>query len=294
MKPLAFALAVSLLIAGCGTTSTMKIAGHQPGVSPLTILSTSPNPKLREQIDAALADSLFPPANVGISIVSVATGETLYELNPDMLFMPASNEKLLTSATALVELGNEFPFRTRISIDQSKSCIYIRGSGDPLLTTGDLDSLARTIKSKLPIDSPWTLTGDVSYFDDLPWGEGWMWDDEGEDFNMMISPLSVNSNTVTVKVLPGKLEDAPVRVQTDPPTGYVSIENTATTPVDTPVIPLTVTRKWRDRSNIITVTGQMLHRDSVRGFEQPLPSRSQPCDRLDSFRVARKLRIWKS
>lgn len=82
---------------------------------------------------------------------------------------------------------------------------------------------------------------------------------------MMISPLSVNSNTVTVKVLPGKLEDAPVRVQTDPPTGYVSIENTATTPVDTPVIPLTVTRKWRDRSNIITVTGQMLHRDSATG-----------------------------
>ena len=86
---------------------------------------------------------------------------------------------------------------------------------------------------------------------------------KGDDFNMTISPLSVNSNAITVKVRPGKLEDAPVRVMTEPSTSYVTIENTATTPVDTPVIPLRVSRKWRERSNTITVSGQMLHRDSM-------------------------------
>ena len=262
MKLLFIGLAAMLLITGCGTTSTLKKTG-QEGVSPLASLSTSPYPKLKERIDATLPDSLFPPASLGIKVVSVSTGETLYALNSGGLFMPASNEKLFTSATTLVELGKDFRFRTVVSVDRNASQLFIKGSGDPLLTTADLDSLALAISTTVATDSPWTLTGDVSYFDDLPWGEGWMWDDEGEDYNMAISSLSVNSNMITVRVLPGKLEDAPVRVQTEPATGYVSIENTATTPVDTPVTPLSVSRKWRERSNTIAITGQMLHRDSA-------------------------------
>ena len=263
MRLVLFRVAAMLLIAGCGTTSTIRTKEPQPNTPGLTALSTSPFPGLKGKIDAALADSLFPPANVGIKVVSLLSGATLYALNPDMLFMPASNEKLFTSATALVELGKEFSFRTKVSVDRNESRIFTKGSGDPLLTTEDLDSLARVIKGSLPAESSWTVTGDISYFDDLPWGEGWMWDDEGEDYNMAISPLSVNSNAITVKVRPGKLEDAPVRVQTEPSTSYVSVENTATTPVDTPVVPLKVSRKWRERSNTITVAGQLLHRDSA-------------------------------
>lgn len=263
MRPTLFLFVLVLLFAGCATTSKLKTVERHPGISALAALSVSPYPMLKSHIDATLSDTLFPPANVGIKIVSLATGETLYELNPDMLFMPASNEKLFTSATALVELGKGFEFRTLVSLDRDSSRIFIKGSGDPLLSTADLDSLARVIKDTVPADCAWTLVGDVSYFDDVYWGEGWMWDDEGENYNMAISPLTVNSNTITVQVRPGKLEDALVRIKTVPPTSYVSIENTATTPVDTPVVPLSVARKRRERSNTITVTGQMLHRDTL-------------------------------
>ncbi len=256
-------LAFGFLAGGCATTSTLKTVERQPSISPLATLSVSQHPSLKSQIDATLSDSLFPPANIGIKIVSLATGESLYELNPDMLFTPASNEKLLTSAAALVELGKNFEFRTRVGVDRNTSRLFIKGSGDPLLSTADLDSLARVIKHNIPVDSVWTLVGDVSYFDDVSWGEGWMWDEEQEDYDMAISPLSVNANSIIVQVRPGKLEDAPVRVQTVPSTGYVSIENMATTPVDTPLVPLVISRKWRERSNTITVSGQMLHRDSL-------------------------------
>jgi D-alanyl-D-alanine carboxypeptidase/D-alanyl-D-alanine-endopeptidase (penicillin-binding protein 4) len=90
-----------------------------------------------------------------------------------------------------------------------------------------------------------------------------MWDEESESYNMMISPLSVNSNSITIQARPGKLENAPVRVRTVPATAYVSIENTATTPVDTPIVPLVIARKWRERSNTITIMGQLLRRDSL-------------------------------
>ncbi len=256
-------LPLTFLLAGCTTTSTFRTDEQRIGVSPLAALSRSPYPTLKSQIDATLSDSLFPPANIGIKVVSLTAGETLYELNPTMLFTPASNEKLFTSAAALANLGKDFQFVTTVSVDSTDSLIFIKGSGDPLLSTDDLDSLARIIRSKLPAGSRWTIVGDVSYFDSLYWGEGWMWDDEQEDYDMAISPLSVNSNAITVQVRPGKLEDAPVRVQTVPATRYVSIENTATTPVDTPVVPLTVTRDLRERSNKITITGQLLHRDSL-------------------------------
>ena len=180
MKLLFIGLAAMLLINGCGTISTIKNAGHQPGVSSVATLSISPYPKLKARIDSALPDSLFPPASLGIKVVSLSTGETLYALNSGGLFMPASNEKLFTSATTLVDLGKEFRFRTTVSVDRNTSRLFIKGSGDPLLTTADLDSLARVISTTVATDSPWTLTGDVSYFDDIPWGKGWMWDDEGE------------------------------------------------------------------------------------------------------------------
>lgn len=263
MRSLVTASVAATLLAGCATTSTIKTPAHQPGVSPLAGLSASPYPALKNQIDATLPDSLFPPASVGIKVVSPATNETLYELNADMLFMPASNEKLFTSGAALVELGKDFEFHTRVSLDTTSSRIFVKGAGDPLLSTYDLDSLARNIMEKVRPDCTYTLVGGVSYFDDLSWGKGWMWDDEGESDCMAISPLSVNSNAITLQLRPGKLEDAPVRVFTDPATNYVSVENAATTPVDTPVVPILVSRKWRDRSNIITVTGQMLHRDSL-------------------------------
>lgn len=286
MKSTLLLWALVLLLGGCATTSSIKTTRR--GISPLASLSASPHPSLKSQIDATLSDTLFPPANIGIKIVSLTTGENLYELNSDMLFMPASNEKLFTSAAALVELGRDFDFRTSVSVEWDSSRIFIKGSGDPLLSTSDLDSLARVLKDSLPADSNWTLVGDVSYFDDIYWGEGWMWDDEGENYNAPISPLTVNSNTITVQVRPGKLEDALVRIGTVPPSSYVSVENTATTPVDTPIVPLKVSRKWRERSNTITVTGQMLHRDTLSEHH---PSIWQPeryfltllAERLESY-----------
>lgn len=262
MKPCLLVAAIGLALSGCATTSALK-PSERPPMPSLGCLSISRYPLLKTQLDSTLSVSLFPPANVGIKIVSLTTGESLYELNPAMLFTPASNEKLFTSASALLGLGKGFSFSTVVSVDRKASRIFVKGSGDPLLSTSDLDSLARIVKGRLAPESTWTIVGDVSYFDDLPWGEGWMWDDEGEDYNMAISPLSVNSNAIKVQVRPGKLEDSPVRVSTIPPTAYVTIENTATTPVDTPLVPLKVSRKWRERSNTIVVTGQKLNRDSM-------------------------------
>jgi hypothetical protein len=117
-------LAASLLLAGCAP-STVDLM-RPPHFS--AALSRSPYPALKSAIDGMIPDSLFPPSNVGIKIVSLRTGSTLYDLNSTMLFNPASNQKLFTGATAHALLGPSFALNTIITLDTVAGIIRVRSS----------------------------------------------------------------------------------------------------------------------------------------------------------------------
>src|SRR5262245_25638765 len=65
---------------------------------------------LGQRLDTILADSALARSQAGVKIVSLRTSEVLYERNAQMLFHPASNQKLLTSAAAISLLGPDFVF----------------------------------------------------------------------------------------------------------------------------------------------------------------------------------------
>jgi D-alanyl-D-alanine carboxypeptidase/D-alanyl-D-alanine-endopeptidase (penicillin-binding protein 4) len=241
-------LAAGLLLSGCAATSRLA-----PPTSPLAYLSTARDADFKQGIDTLLADSLF------IKIVSAESGQTLYELNPEMLFNPASNEKLVTSSTALRRLGQKFRLRTAVLADSARRVLWIQGFGDPLLSSNDLDSLASAVSGTIDSATTWQLKANVTYFDDLSWGAGWAWDEEPAAYGMFISPLILDNNTILVTVLPGEKAGDPPEVSTFPRTRFVSIENSAITVADTPIVSeLQVSRKWRERSNVITVSGKIL------------------------------------
>jgi len=257
-----FPLILLFLFAGCVSHAVYREA---PLHASPPYSSISPYPRLKEQLDALFPDSLFPPCSVGVKIRSLGTGETLYEANPDLLFNPGSNQKLITSAAAVILLGEDRLLTTRVSFDTTITPrIYLKGGGDPRLSDADLDLLAVVLAHNVPQGKQWTLAGDVSFFDDLPWGSGWMWDDEPDPTGMEISPLSVDGNAIRVHVRPGAAINDSVLVSTDPPTTYVTIENDGITAPRDSARTLLVTRKWRDRSNVITVTGRLPLNDSLR------------------------------
>jgi len=70
-------------------------------------------------------------SKIGYVVVDVQTGEELAAYNHDQLYIPASNQKLLTSIAALSVLGPEFLFETNIMYDMKDNIVVIRGSGDP-------------------------------------------------------------------------------------------------------------------------------------------------------------------
>src|SRR3954469_17240553 len=98
LTPLIFA-------AGCGvfiSPSTPAPAGVVPRVGVKS---------LRRSIDSVVNAPEFSNGHWGVLVVS-ARGDTLYSHNAGKLFMPASNQKLLTASAALTQLGPDFRYRT--------------------------------------------------------------------------------------------------------------------------------------------------------------------------------------
>ena len=65
-------------------------------------------------IDGILAHSCLRKQNFGVKIHSLEQDETLYSVQSDRLFSPASNMKLLTTAMALKRMGPDYRFKTRL------------------------------------------------------------------------------------------------------------------------------------------------------------------------------------
>src|SRR5690606_20749025 len=96
---------------------------------------------LRAALDAILDDPAFDDAHWGVHVLNLETGETLYGRNQQKNFVPASVQKLLTTAAALDALGPDFRYSTSLWADGAvrdgtlQGHLVVRGSGDP--TIGD-------------------------------------------------------------------------------------------------------------------------------------------------------------
>ena len=94
--------------------------------------------------------ALLGPA-AGIYVRDLDTGRTLFQRKPDLRLMPASNTKLLTTASALLRLGPEATMRTSVLATAQpidgviRGDIVLVGGGDPYLTESQIDELAAQI-----------------------------------------------------------------------------------------------------------------------------------------------------
>jgi len=93
-----------------------------------------PQPPAKASIEQLVADYCADTgADVGLHAVRLADGTPLCQIRPTDRFIPASNQKILTSAVALKRLGPDFQFRTKLAT--AGRDLVVIGDGDP--TTGD-------------------------------------------------------------------------------------------------------------------------------------------------------------
>src|SRR5260370_8242598 len=100
-------LSLLIFVAGCG------VLPRQAGPSPTGTFPRVGPKALRHAVDSVTNSAEFGNGHWGVLVVTMA-GDTLYSRNAGKLFMPASNQKLLTGAVALAQLGPDYRYRTAV------------------------------------------------------------------------------------------------------------------------------------------------------------------------------------
>src|SRR4029450_12701942 len=85
-------------------------------VADLLLLQPAPDRigQLRAQIDQLIWANDLEQAQWGIKIISIDRNEVLYERNSRVPIIPASNMKIVTAAAALLRLGPDFRYETKL------------------------------------------------------------------------------------------------------------------------------------------------------------------------------------
>jgi D-alanyl-D-alanine carboxypeptidase/D-alanyl-D-alanine-endopeptidase (penicillin-binding protein 4) len=134
---------------------------------------------LPTRLAQALAVPGNSPARSGVIAIELPSGTPIFERNPDASLIPASNEKLVVTYVALVELGTSYRFRTEVlsSGHQAGATwygdIFLKGFGDPTLRSLDLARLVAQLKQSGIKHIDGRVLGDESWFDRVRTAPGW-------------------------------------------------------------------------------------------------------------------------
>ena len=156
------------------------------------VFSTSKE-EIKNQIDFII--SKLPASTItGILIYNPLTEDTIYSLNHTISMIPASNTKLFTTATALSLMGGDYILSTKIFSDDSvfsdgiiDGNLYIKGYGNSLFTSEDLQDMVNEIKESGIKKISGKVIGDDSYFDEVYTRDDWITD---EVANVKLPPIS--------------------------------------------------------------------------------------------------------
>jgi D-alanyl-D-alanine carboxypeptidase/D-alanyl-D-alanine-endopeptidase (penicillin-binding protein 4) len=134
---------------------------------------------LTTRLAQALAVPGYPKDTSAAVAVDLTTGKPLFMRNPDLSLAPASNEKLPVTFAALHELGTSYRFRTEVlgrgqQIGATwQGDVFLKGFGDPTLTSGGINRLAAQIGALGITQISGRVLGDESWFDARRTAPGW-------------------------------------------------------------------------------------------------------------------------
>ena len=220
-----------------------------------------PAQTLAQRLDSLLNDPLLKTSEVGITVFDLTAGKSIFRYQDEKLYRPASTEKVITSVTALAQLGTTYTMDTQlrytgsIENDTLKGNLYLIGGFDPEFMEADLDSLIDAIAQSGIRYIADTLVADVSMMDSIYWGPGWSWDDVPNSFQPYLSPLMLNRGCVDVLVSP-TVKDSLPEVTCSPASDYYQISNQGVS--NSPFAgKLKITRNWLHNGNQIQISGSV-------------------------------------
>ncbi len=147
--------------------------------------------KLEKNITATLNLDSYRNHFTGILIYDPISGDTLYRLNSDKYFTPASNTKIFTLYTSLLLLPQQIPALKYCNVNDT---LFIEGTGDPSLLHPYFNDSSVTLFLK----GFKNISLNQNNFTDGKFGPGWAWEDYDEYYSAERSALPIYGNVVTI------------------------------------------------------------------------------------------------
>lgn len=196
----------------------------------------------QDEVKTLLQKPEYRNATVGIVVADAKTGERLFEQNPDQLMIPASTLKIITTATALEMLGDDYRFETKTgfsgAIDETGTLngnLVIVSGGDPTLgsawfNTNEcrnwfLKDWVEQIKLSgiKEIKGNVVLDGSLYHIEEVP--PTWVWGDIGNYYGANANAFTVYDNLFTITFRSGKAGEKTEIIQLEPNLSDLKIDN---------------------------------------------------------------------
>ena len=208
----------------CGVSA----CAPSPSVSVVPV--RTPLQSLRWSIDSLVNQPRFARATLGFLVIDPNAGDTLYSHNAGKLFMPASNQKILTGSVSLVQLGADYRFRTtfvthgKIANGVLDGDLIVIGRGDPTVSDrvkGNAVAFMQRVADSIVARGIHHIKGSVraggNAFPDSIYGYGWEWDDLHGESAAPVDELEFNEGMVQ-RITRIGTRDTTISVATDSPT----------------------------------------------------------------------------
>lgn len=150
-------------------------------------------------------------------VTEPAGGKVIFAANGGTGLVPASTQKIITSATSLGVLGSDFRFTTHFAL--AGNALYIFPSGDPTLGSerwehtkaGALfERITAWLKTQeAKIDTVLIVKGNWAS-QEIP--DGWIWQDIGNYYGAGAAPLNWRENQFDLLLQSGRQVGEPVRI----------------------------------------------------------------------------------
>lgn len=211
-------------------------------IRPPTLLEAIENPAhrelLRRDLRAIFSEKTVDRGLWSVAVHSLRYGKTLYSFNAFRLQVPASNQKLLTTAVAAERLGWDYRYTTRVYATGPIAAdgtldgdLVVVSNGDPTINPrhpqrwGAFDDWARQLAAKGVRFVGGHLIGDDDAFAEPGWGLGWAWDDLAYGYGAAVGALQYNENQVELLVGPGAETGARAIISVSPPGSGLTIDH---------------------------------------------------------------------
>ncbi len=189
----------------------------------------NPYQPVKDALKILKSDKELKNAAISFLSIELKTGKTIASLNPDMAMIPASTQKLFTTATVLELAGPDYRFKTKIqysgTIDtltkKLNGNIIIKGGGDPTLGSkyfykGKQFDFIKSIISAIKNLGIKQITGsviaDASIYPYVPASPKWLWEEVGNYYAVAAGGIAVYDNLYELHFKSPAEADKPTKI----------------------------------------------------------------------------------